>query len=182
LHEARQADTAQNAGGKKQAASGRPQKAKSERRKSPATVSDQRGQHVGKQINVAGDYVDQRGRGDKTYNIHIEHAEGAVIGDSASSHGVKSGAPLGAVESEWNTAAIRDLVNAAFSDQQITTLCFDRFRAVHDEFAPGMSKGQKIQQLLDFCVRQNQVGRLLAEVQQRNPAQYARFAPRLRNQ
>jgi hypothetical protein len=80
----------------------------------------------------------------------------------------------------WDTAAIRDLLGAAFSDEELTTLCFDHFPAVYEEFAGGMSKRQKIQRLIDYCVRQERVETLLAVVERRNPAQYARFEPRLR--
>jgi len=79
-----------------------------------------------------------------------------------------------------DTAAIRDLLTAAFSDEELTTLCFDRFRTVYDNFSSGMSKGQKIQLLLDYGTRHDQVDRLLSLVQGLNPAQYARFEPRLR--
>jgi hypothetical protein len=75
----------------------------------------------------------------------------------------------------WNTAVLRDLLSAAFNDEELTTLCFDTFRPVYEDFATGMSKGQKIQRLLDYCTRQEQVDDLLAAVQRTNPAQYRRF-------
>ena len=80
----------------------------------------------------------------------------------------------------WNTTAIRDLLNAAFDDEELTTLCFDHFRPVYEDFSVGMSKKLKIQRLLDHCDRQGQIEELLALVQKRNPAQYARFQPSLR--
>jgi CheY-like chemotaxis protein len=87
---------------------------------------------------------------------------------------------LGEVAPKWNTAAIRDLLNAAFNDEELTTLCFDYFRPVYDDFAGGMSKGQKVQRLLDYCSRREQVEALLAAVQRANPAQVRRFEDRLR--
>ena len=80
----------------------------------------------------------------------------------------------------WNTSALRDLLSAAFSDQELTTLCFDHFRVVYEDFAAGMSKGDKIQRLLDHCERHDQVAQLVALVRDANPAQYARFAARLK--
>jgi hypothetical protein len=80
----------------------------------------------------------------------------------------------------WNTSAIRDLLTASFSDEELTTLCFDHFRPVYEDFASGMSKGQKIQRLLDHCERQGQIDPLLVLVQKRNPAQYARFKSSLK--
>jgi len=81
--------------------------------------------------------------------------------------------------SSKNSAAIRDLLTAAFSDEELTTLCFDHFRPVYDNYSSGMSKSQKIQLLLDHCVRHDRVETLLNLVRERNPAQHAHFATRL---
>lgn len=80
---------------------------------------------------------------------------------------------------EWNTAAIRDLVGAAFSDEEVTTLCFDHFRSVYEEFSSGMSKRDKIQRLLDYCERHDQLSKLVRLVKELNQAQYNRYASRL---
>ena len=114
---------------------------------SKTTLFDQRGQHVERQVNVAGDY------------------------DPSALRAVTSAGAEG-----WNSAAIRDLLTAAFDDGELTTLCFDYFPAVYEDFSTGMSRGDKIQRLLAYCLRQGQVERLLDQVRQRNPAQYARFA------
>ena len=71
-----------------------------------------------------------------------------------------------------STATMRQLLSAAFDDAELTTLCFDHFRPVYENFATGMSKGQKIQQLLDYCERHDLLDQLLALVEQYNPAQY----------
>lgn len=160
---------------------------------------DQRGQHVEQQTNVAGDYVDRR-TGGSQYHIHIERAEGIdisdgarvepprvdivgdgnVVGDHSSARVSKTGAPGAAARAGgWDTAAIRDLVSAAFSDGELTTLCFDHFHTVYEEFGTGMAKGQKIQLLLDHCVRHGRLDELVQRVKERNPAQYARFEDRL---
>jgi hypothetical protein len=121
---------------------------------------DQRGQTVERQINVAGDYV----------------AQGPLADPdpvSAAFANVESA-------SDWNTEAIRQLLNAAFSDGELTTLCFDHFHPVYDDFSSGMSKRDKIQRLLDHCLRHAQVESMLAQVRQRNPVQYARFARQLK--
>jgi hypothetical protein len=44
-----------------------------------------------------------------------------------------------------------------------------------------MGKGQKIQMLLDYCVRQQQLDELVRRVREKNPAQYVRFEGRLRS-
>ena len=43
-----------------------------------------------------------------------------------------------------------------------------------------MSRGQKIQALLDHCDRHRQLGALLKRIEETNAAQYARFASTLR--
>jgi hypothetical protein len=84
-----------------------------------------------------------------------------------------------ASEPVWNTVVVRELLAAAFSDEELTSLCFDHFRPVYDDFGVGMGKGQKIQRLLDYCVRQRQLERLLSLVADHNPAQYALYLSRL---
>ncbi len=51
------------------------------------------------------------------------------------------------------TADLRQFLTTAYSGEEINTLCFDYFRAVYDDFGNGMSKGQKIQNLLEYCER-----------------------------
>jgi len=85
-------------------------------------------------------------------------------------------------ESPWDSGVIRQLLNEAFDDDEITDVCFDYFRPVHDKFAEGMDKSDKIRRLLAYCLRQNQVEQLLDTVQKLNPAQYERFKPRLRRE
>jgi hypothetical protein len=118
-------------------------------------------------------------------NSVIIVGDGNVVGDSSSSRASQGtsvtpaeGAPH-PTESKRNTPAIRDLLNAAFSDEELTTFCFDHFRPVYDDFASGMGKGQKVQRLLDYCVRQEQVERLLAAVRKANPEKYQRFGEQL---
>jgi hypothetical protein len=43
-----------------------------------------------------------------------------------------------------------------------------------------MGKRAKVQRLLEYCVRQDEVDVLLGLVRERNPAQYARFSHQLR--
>lgn len=75
---------------------------------------------------------------------------------------------------------VRELINAAFNDEELIICCYDHFRSVHDQFSTGMSKGQKIQCLLDYANRYGQVERLLALIEQLNPSQYTRYKDRLR--
>jgi hypothetical protein len=81
---------------------------------------------------------------------------------------------------EYDLRVVRELLGAAFSDEEIVTLAFDCFRDVYEEIEGESSKPKKIRRLVDWCNSQIQMDKLLAEVKQRNPNQYARFASRLR--
>lgn len=83
-------------------------------------------------------------------------------------------------ENTYDLQIVRELLNAAFSDEDVATLAFDRFREVYDEFSSSMSKSEKIRRLVDWCDRNLQVEKLVAEVQRRNLNQYRRYAARLR--
>lgn len=75
---------------------------------------------------------------------------------------------------ETETATLRALVTDSFSDAVLTDLCFDYFPRVYQEFGSQMGKRQKVQRLIEFCVRHSQVGALLELVWLRCPAQYER--------
>lgn len=79
----------------------------------------------------------------------------------------------------FDTAAVRELLLAAFSDEELTTFCYDYFRAVYDEFTVGMSRSAKAQRLVEHCERQGQMAALLAHVERLNPYQYGRFRARI---
>ena len=94
--------------------------------------------------------------------------------------GQVSASPQEASPVTWNRSAIRQLLGDGFNDEELTTLCFDRFPAVYEAFGNGMSKGDKILRLLDYCVRHEQVETLLTVVQKANPTQYQRYERQLR--
>lgn len=73
------------------------------------------------------------------------------------------------------SADIRRFLTEAFSDEELTTLCFDRFRPVYDTFAGGMTKGQKIQILIEHCERHDEWPALLSALQRERPTQFARL-------
>jgi formylglycine-generating enzyme required for sulfatase activity len=77
-----------------------------------------------------------------------------------------------------DTADIRQYLTSAYSDEELTTICWDYFRNVSNNFAEGMTKGQKIQLLLDHCQRRDLMPNLLAALERDRPDQYRkRFAP-----
>lgn len=104
-----------------------------------------------------------------------------IVKDDAPAHAKTPGlAQAGGSNLGWNTASIREIVTAAWGDEELTRLCFDYFRPVYDEFSAQMSAKQKVQRLLDYCERHGQFNKLLELVRERNPVQYKRFEGRLR--
>ncbi len=83
-------------------------------------------------------------------------------------------------QKRWNTAVLRELLSVAYDDEGLTSLCFDYFHTVYDAFSVGMGKRQKIQRLLEYCVRHDQVEELLSLAKKHNQAQYAQYENRLR--
>ncbi len=81
--------------------------------------------------------------------------------------------------SQPSTVAIRQFLTESFSDEELATLCFDYFRDVYDDFASGMTKGQKIQLVLERCERRDVLPNLLAAIQRARPEQYQERFPQI---
>lgn len=80
----------------------------------------------------------------------------------------------------YDLAAVRELLAAAFSASEISTLAFDLFQPIYQEFTPGMISSEKIRMIVAHADQQGEISRLLAYVEKHNPYQYQRFAERLR--
>ena len=115
--------------------------------------------------------------GGQVAGVKVDTISGPVTINITGSAPAKT--PVPAPES--NTAAVRELLLAAFSDEELMTFCFDNFRLVYEDFTTGMSRTQKVQRLMEACDRRGEVAKLLARVERANPYQYARFRDHLRN-
>lgn len=71
------------------------------------------------------------------------------------------------------TAEIRKFLTEFFNDEELTSLCYDYFRDVYLDFALGMSKGQKIQRLIEYCGQREAIPKLLAAMAAERASQYA---------
>jgi hypothetical protein len=76
-----------------------------------------------------------------------------------------------------NSVTVRNLIMGALSDEDISSLCYDHFRAVYEQFSSGMSRQQKVQRLLEHCERHLEIPNLLRLVQEINPTQYSTAIP-----
>jgi esterase/lipase superfamily enzyme len=70
---------------------------------------------------------------------------------------------------------IRELVAGALSDGDLLNLCQDDFPQVSANFTSGQSKDQRVRALVEFVVKQMEIPRLLAAIQDLNPNAYAAF-------
>jgi hypothetical protein len=75
---------------------------------------------------------------------------------------------------DLNTADIRGYLTTTYSDEEISILCSDYFRNVYNDFTTGMTKGQKVQLLVDHCQRRGLIPNLLAALEKDRPEQYQR--------
>jgi hypothetical protein len=67
---------------------------------------------------------------------------------------------------------IRKFMLDHLSDEDIDALSYDYPRPAHDQFSQGMSKGQKIQAVLEYCDQHDCQGNLLAALQIHDLKQY----------
>ena len=77
----------------------------------------------------------------------------------------------------YNIAKIHKLLNAALNDESLQTFCFLHFEEVHNNFATGQTKAQRILALLDYVKRNAATQRLLTLLQEENPGQFDQFKP-----
>jgi hypothetical protein len=72
----------------------------------------------------------------------------------------------------FSSNAARQFMQEAFSDDEVETFCFDNFIELHKDFSSGMTKGEKIKLLLEYCQQHEGVGALFRALQEKRPEQY----------
>lgn len=83
--------------------------------------------------------------------------------------------------SEYNLHTIRELLGEAFSSGEITTLAFDLFHNVYQDFTAGMTRSQKIEMVVNHANQKGKIPELLAYIQRQNLYQYGRFENQLKS-
>lgn len=86
---------------------------------------------------------------------------------------------LSIITKQVNTGILREFLKAAFSDQEIKDLAFDKFRAVYDQFGSDMGKDRKISELIEYCMRYCTLDDLISEAKARNISQFRNYETRL---
>ena len=74
-----------------------------------------------------------------------------------------------------DTKSIRQLVEDALSDDDLSNLCQDEFPKVYGQFTTGQTKSQKIRLLVEYVEHQGKAQNLLIEIGRLNPNAYAEF-------
>lgn len=77
----------------------------------------------------------------------------------------------------FDGAAVRQLLLAAFTAEELRRFCYDRpsFRPVTQRLGPGDGLEDLVDELIPFCETRLLMPELLSEVREANPRQYARF-------
>lgn len=78
----------------------------------------------------------------------------------------------------YDVAALRNFIFDHFNDEGLTTLCQEYFPDVYKNFAAGQTFRQRIQLLLDYCLRsERQMKRLVAALYRKRPQAYESTFP-----
>jgi hypothetical protein len=117
----------------------------------------------------------------ETFQSLVAGIRGVAPGPGGGGVSVKPASAEAPVQVNYDTAAIRELLTAAFSDEELEAFCYDHFRPVADAFSAGMSRRQKIQSLIQYCVSHLKMPELLRRVQAVNPARYDEYKERLQS-
>jgi len=87
--------------------------------------------------------------------------------------------PVSPAVTHWNSPAVRDLLRAAFEDEEFSIFCYDYFHSVYEKLTTGQNQPDRIQPLVEHVEQYDLQTQLLNCVREANSVAYARFAPRL---
>ncbi len=83
------------------------------------------------------------------------------------------------VFSKYNIGVVRQLVGAAFGDQELQDFCMDYFYEVYKQFTQGQTKSERVRMLVDYADRKERLDELIDGVREKNPAKYREYERRL---
>jgi nucleoside phosphorylase len=140
--------------------------------------------------NISGDYVagdkvmGDKIMGDKTVQNNDGNAKDwqtvvqggtAYVGEIAIGNRSSQSPPSLKLPAQPSISQIRKLVEAALSEDNLSSLCFDEFPSVYSQFVSGQTKNQRILSIVDFATRHREVPKLLNAIKRINPNAYAEF-------
>jgi hypothetical protein len=74
-----------------------------------------------------------------------------------------------------NVSGIRKLIRAALNAEELTTLCYDHFPPVYQEFSGGLTFDRKITLLLDHCQHHDRLSQLLEYLRAANREKFEQY-------
>ncbi len=80
----------------------------------------------------------------------------------------------------YDLATIRELLEAAFSDEDLNNFCFDHFSSVYEQFTGVQTKSSRVRMLITYAEKNSNLDDLLARIKQVNSHKYAEFESRLK--
>ena len=80
----------------------------------------------------------------------------------------------------YDFAIIRELLEAAFVDEELSNFCYDNFPEVYEQFTVGQFKSARVRLIITYAEKNNLLDKLLAGIKQKNPHKYAEFESRLK--
>ena len=82
----------------------------------------------------------------------------------------------------YDQATFHQMLTAAFSTGEINTLAFELFPKIYDDFSSGMSKSDRIKQIIEAAGKNGRFPHLITYVKNHNPHQYHQFKNRLQKE
>ena len=79
------------------------------------------------------------------------------------------------IASRYNVSGIRKLIRAALNAEELTTLCYDHFPPVYQEFSGGLTFDRKITLLLDHCQHHDRLSHLLEYLRAANREKFEQY-------
>ncbi len=74
--------------------------------------------------------------------------------------------------SNYASPHLRSILTESYNDEELGFLCFDYFRVVYRQFTNGMTLGQKVQLLLEYCEQHRETATLVTLLQQQRPDRF----------
>ena len=80
----------------------------------------------------------------------------------------------------YNMAVIRKLLDASFTDEDLSNFCHDYFHEIYEQFTAGQTKSARVRLLIDYAEHRGRLDELLEKVKQENSYQYNIFESQLK--
>jgi hypothetical protein len=87
--------------------------------------------------------------------------------------------PLPAPAERYNSAVVRELLETAFDEEDLTALAYDYFRPIYRQLRIGKPKKAMVQEIIEYFDQNGNYDQLLDAIARTRPREYRSFAPRL---